>query len=79
MLLPSKVTPYSESVLSKLPLFLRHLKTTNMTVLELFAAVRGDVVNAGEFIEILDCLYALRKIDLSQTTGTLHLIAEEDA
>jgi hypothetical protein len=80
MYLPSKVTPYSESVLTKLPIFLSKLERQgNMTVLNLFDAVRDDVVNVGEYVEVLDCLYALRKIRLTDGGQLLILLGEEDA
>jgi hypothetical protein len=77
MLLPSKVTPYGESVLSKFPIFLRELESGSVTVLDLFEYVKSEVVNVGEFIEILDCLYALRKVGLSSETQNLYLLDKE--
>ena len=78
MLLPSKVTPYTESVFSKMPAFLRQLEYQDMAVLDLFNAVQSDVLNVGEFIEVLDCLYALKKVEISPNGSTLRILKEGD-
>jgi hypothetical protein len=79
MYLPSKVTPYSESVLAKFPIFLSKLESGSMTVLALFDAVKNDVVNVGEYVEVLDCLYALREIALTDDGQSVYLLKKEDA
>lgn len=61
MLLPNKLFSYNQSVLSKLPAFLTALdKPTNPK--DLYQSVRGVPMSPIEFMEILDCLYALNKI-----------------
>lgn len=70
MLLPNKLFPYNESILSKLPLILRELdqpKTPNELLLSL-----GNIVNNPlELVDALDCLYALREIELNEEEGRI--------
>ena len=76
MLLPSKVTSYNESILSKFPLVLSTLKKSDMSALDLFGTVKNGVVDVGEFLEVLDCLYALNKIEL--TKGKLLITIKQE-
>ncbi|WP_108775620.1 ABC-three component system middle component 7 [Lactimicrobium massiliense] len=63
MLLPSKLFSYQESTLSKLPVILKQLKKRPMGVKELYGAVKKDIRDTDEFLEILDCLFVLDAID----------------
>lgn len=64
MKLPSKVTPYNESTISKFPVVLSLLEKGDMAPQELYAKVkRSKVENISEFVEILDCLYTMHKIE----------------
>ena len=62
MRLPSKFVPFKESILPKFVGILEKLQETDMTVLELYKRFKNQVENADEFVEILDCLFALGKI-----------------
>ena len=64
MRLPSKVTSYKESILAKFPVVLTALCEGDMTPPELYKKMRRKVVSAEELVEILDCLYALGKVEL---------------
>lgn len=64
MRLPSKVTPYKDSILAKFPIVLTALQTTNLTPSELYKKVKGKIDGVVELVEILDCLYAVGKIEL---------------
>lgn len=64
MLLPSKVTNYQESSLAKFPLVLEIIQECPKTPIELFQKVKKKITGISEFIEIMDCLYALHKIEL---------------
>lgn len=72
MRLPSKVTPYRNSILARFPVILSELKKCDMSPEELFKTVKSKDLNASEFIEILDCLYLLGKIDLIPGKELLH-------
>ena len=64
MKLPSKVTPYKDSILAKFPVVLATLQECDMTPSELYNKVKRSVSMAAELVEILDCLYALGKVEL---------------
>lgn len=65
MRFPSKVTPYKDSTLARLPIVLKYLKNKDYTVLSLFNEVK-DKMNIKEYIDTLDCLFALKKIILKE-------------
>ena len=65
MKMPNKVTPYKESSIAKFPVILAFLEKEDMTPSELFSRVKKDKIqNIDEFVEIIDCLYAMHKIEL---------------
>lgn len=64
MKLPSKVTPYKDSILAKFPVVLATLQEGDTTPSELYRKVKSKVTSAAELVEILDCLYALGKVEL---------------
>lgn len=67
MKLPSKVTPYKESTIAKFPVVLELLEKSDMTPQELFAKVRkSKIKDISEFVEVLDCLYAMNKIEIDE-------------
>ena len=74
MLLLNKLYSYNESVLSKLPLILTVLKKQPMSVLELYSKVIPKLSGVSEFIDTLDCLYALGKIDYDGKEDELHYV-----
>ena len=63
MILPNKLFSYNESVLSKIPCVLSNLSSpkTPVELLRLCKNINGPV----ELVDVLDCLYALRKITLN--------------
>lgn len=67
MKVPSKVTPYKESTLVKFPVVLSLLEKNDMTPSELYAKVRkSKIKDITEFVEVLDCLYAMNKIEIRE-------------
>ncbi|CRH86202.1 Uncharacterised protein [Chlamydia trachomatis] len=72
MKFPSKVTSYKESSLALFPVILKYLEKKDMTPSELYKKTRGKISGIQEFLEILDCLYALNKIELEG--GVLHYV-----
>lgn len=63
---PNKVTPYKESSIAKFPVVLSLLEKKDMTPSELFSKVKKNKIqNIDEFVEIIDCLYAMHKIELN--------------
>lgn len=74
MKFPSKVTPYQASILAKFPAVLTCLENEDMKPDALFKKVKSKVSDIGEFLEILDCLYALGKVELIEEGGVLHYV-----
>lgn len=65
MKFPTKVTPYKESIIAKFPVVLGKLEKKDMSPSELYKSIKSRVTAIGEFMDILDCLYALKKIELN--------------
>ena len=65
MRLPSKVTTYQESILSKFPIILKKLQTDDYNVLDLYNAVKTHMT-LREFHESLVCLFALNEITVDK-------------
>ena len=74
MKFPSKVTPYQASILAKFPVVLSCLEAEDMKPDMLYKKVKSKVSDVGEFLEILDCLYALGKIELYPEGGVLRYV-----
>lgn len=68
----SKVTTYKDSSISLFPVILSKLEKEPMTPSELYKKVKKKVSGIQEYIEILDCLYALQKIKLEE--GVLYYV-----
>lgn len=62
MKFPSKITSYKESVLSKIPTILTVLQNTDTGVLALYDATSKYFSGIEEFIDTLDCVFALNKV-----------------
>ena len=75
MKLPNKVITYKASTIAKFPIILSALQEQALTPSSLYKKVKSKVEDVGEFIEILDCLYALRKIELVEHLGVLRNVA----
>lgn len=61
---PSKVTPYKKSTLTLFPVLLSEIQKSDISPSELFKKTKKKVKDIRQFTEILDCLYALNKIEL---------------
>lgn len=64
MKFPSKVTPYKESIIAKFPMVLEKVEKKDMSPQELYKSMKNKVTDISEFMDIMDCLYALKKIEL---------------
>lgn len=74
MRLPSKVTSYKNSTFAKFPVILSALKERDMRPEELYKKVKSKTFDAGEFIEVMDCLYMLGKVEFVQGREVLHYV-----
>ena len=76
MRLPSKVTPYRKSVLAKFPAVIKVLQQGDIRPGDLYQKVKRGV-DMADFIEILDALYLLEKVDFIPGKGVLHCVEED--
>ena len=72
MKLPNKIITYDESTLSKLVPILNELSVADITPFALFKKTIENYSTIEEFIDALDCLYALNKIIYIEQGGILH-------
>lgn len=61
---PDKVTCYSDSILAILPRILSFVQKKSLPVFILYKKV--GIMNITDFIEALDCLYAMKKIEIKE-------------
>ena len=62
MRLPSKITSYGESVISKFPPVLSVLQDSDTGVFVLYEATMKHFNGIEEFMDTLDCLFALQRV-----------------
>ena len=74
MRLPNKVITYKESILPKFPVILKIVRNADITPNNLYKRVKGQFEDIGEYLEVLDCLYALGKIELDEKRGVIHYV-----
>jgi hypothetical protein len=73
MKLPNKVTTYEESVISKFPAVLSLLEKDDYYVADLFSKTKDVIHGAKEFSDVLDCLFALGRIEFLDG-GIIHYV-----
>lgn len=71
MRFPNKVNSFKESIISKFAPILKLLKIRDYDVISLYHEF-DKKMTATEFINALDCLYALNKIELEN--GVIHYV-----
>lgn len=74
MRLPSKVTSYKESSIPKMVYVLGFLKKEDYKPIELYKKVKRRMENVGEFVEILDDLYILGRVEMISKEGVLRYV-----
>ena len=71
MRLPSKITSYRESVISKFSPVLSVLKESDIEIFALYKTTMKYFSSIEEFMDILDCLFALQKIKYDEEREVL--------
>lgn len=66
MQLPNKLYSYKASTLSLVPKVLKILRNGSISVKDLYLAIRPELADATDFLSVMDCLYALRAIDIDE-------------
>ncbi len=61
---PDKVTCYSDSILSRFPRILSIVQKRSISVSALYR--KAQPLNIASFMEILDSLYAMQKIEIKK-------------
>lgn len=74
MKLPNKVTSYQESVLSKLTVLLDILSVRDSSMIELYFNTKQFFSDTSEFIDTVDCLFALNKLEYDEDLEVLHYV-----
>lgn len=74
MLFPNKLITYRESVISKFPFVLQELQEGTSFASDLYKAMSGRITGISEFMDILDCLFALNKIEFDVEEGVLRYV-----
>jgi len=74
MKLPSKVTSYQESVLSKFVVILEVLNDKDISLSELYSYTNQHFSDTTEFIDTIDCLFALNKLEYNDNLEVLHYV-----
>ncbi len=66
MQLPNKLYSYTASTLSLVPKVLTILRNGSISVKDLYLTIRPELADATDFLSVMDCLYALRAIDIDE-------------
>ena len=75
MKLPSKITSYKESVLSKFPPILVVLQNADTGILALYESTMKYFSGIEEYLDTLDCLFALNKVKYDAEREVLCYVA----
>ncbi len=75
MRLPNKVTSYKESVLKLLPPILEVISKNDLHIYDVYCLTSDNYKSITEFIDALDCLFALNKITYTNSTEMIHYVA----
>ena len=71
MRLPSKITSYRESVISKFSPVLSALQESDIEIFALYKTTMKYFSSIEEFMDTLDCLFALQKIKYDEEREVL--------
>lgn len=65
MQLPNKLYSYKNSSLTLIPVVMKQIRDESVPVKELYNQVRPYLSDPTDFIAVMDCLYALRAVDIN--------------
>ena len=63
MRFPNKITSYNESIIPKMIILARVISSGDISPSKLYAKSKREIPDYKEFIDALDCLYAIGRID----------------
>lgn len=73
MLLPNKMISYSDSVISKFSVVLTELQKKSQNIHELYKKHKKEFESIQNYIEVLNCLFALNKIQIDEISEEIKL------
>lgn len=73
MQLPNKLYSYKSSTLALLPKILNKLQNRPIKIKDLFWQINPHLEDATDFLSALDCLYAMRMIEIIEDTEEVFL------
>ena len=65
MQLPNKLYSYKNSTLALMPVVLNEIKQNPRPVESLYIRLRSILKDPTDFMSVMDCLYALRAVDIN--------------
>lgn len=75
MRFPSKFINYKDSSIYKFSFILEELEKLDLSVLALYRKTKKNFQNIQEYMEVLDCLFAMKKIVLIEEV--LHYVKND--
>ena len=76
MQLPNKLYSYKNSTLALVPIVLKELKDGPLPVRILYERVKSLLPEATDFLSVMDCLYALRAVDINDADEVFQCLQE---
>ena len=74
MKFPNKVTTFNESSIGKITLILSLLLNEDLSPIDLYYKLSKKFGTIEEFIDALDCLYALNEIQYDESRGVVYAV-----
>lgn len=74
MKLPNKLISYEDSILSKIPIILKQLEKDNYNLLELYNHLKCEFNSCKEYLETLELLFLLNKIEVLENEEVLKYV-----
>lgn len=65
MQLPNKLYSYQKSTLALIPRVLKEIDNGTTNILDIFHKVSQELDEPSDFLSVMDCLYALNVIEMS--------------
>lgn len=66
MQLPNKLYSYQKSTLALIPRVLKEIDNGTTNILDIFHKVNQELDEPSDFLSVMDCLYALNAIEMSE-------------
>lgn len=66
MQLPNKLYSYEKSTLALIPEVLKELRDGPVAAGDLYLLMRKKLQDPTDFLSVMDCLYALRAVDMNE-------------